>query len=73
LLKDSDLCKGLQLGKPKGTIQKRKFEKDSERIKELLGLGLSIRKIAKLLGYPNHIALNTYINKRKLRTRAQIT
>ena len=25
------------------------------------------RKIAKLLGYPNHIALNTYINKRNLR------
>lgn len=58
---------GIQLGKPKGTIQRSKFDKDSERIKELLYLGLSVRKIAKLLGYPNHIALNTYIKKRKLR------
>jgi len=58
---------GVQLGKPKGTIQKSKFDKDVERIKELLNLGLSVRKIAKLLGYTNHIALNTYVKKRKLR------
>ena len=55
------------MGKPKGTIQKSKFDKDVERIKELLKLGLSVRKITNLLGYTNHIALNTYINKRKLR------
>lgn len=60
---------GVQLGKPKGTIQRSKFDKDSERIKELLDLGLCVRKIAKLLAYTNHIALNTYINKRKLRER----
>ena len=58
---------GVNLGKPKGTIQKSKFDTDAERIKELLQLGLSVRKIAKLLGYTNHLALNTYINKRKLR------
>ena len=58
---------GVVLGKPKGTIQKSKFDKDRDRIKELLGLGLSARKIAKLLGLKNHIALNTYIKKRKLR------
>src|SRR5450759_2828001 len=58
---------GIILGKPKGTIQKSKFDKDVERIKELLKLGLSVRKITNLLGYTNHIALNTYINKRKLR------
>jgi DNA invertase Pin-like site-specific DNA recombinase len=58
---------GIQLGKPKGTIQKSKFDKDLERIKELLKLGLSARKIAHLLGLTNHIALNTYIKKRKLR------
>jgi len=58
---------GIRLGKPKGTIQKSKFDTDLPRIKELLTLGLSVRKIAKLLGYPNHFALNTYINKRKLR------
>ncbi len=58
---------GMKLGKPKGVIQKSKFDIDRERIKELLALGLSIRKIANLLGYSNHLALNTYINKRKLR------
>ncbi len=58
---------GVKLGKPRGTIQKSKFDADLERIKELLKLGLSVRKIAKLLGYTNHLALNTYINKRHLR------
>ncbi len=58
---------GVALGKPKGTIQKSKFDADLERIKDLLKLGLSVRKIAALLGYKNHLALNTYINKRTLR------
>lgn len=58
---------GVVLGKPMGTIQKSQFDKDSERIKELLKLGLSIRKITSLLGYTNHISLNTYINKRGLK------
>jgi DNA invertase Pin-like site-specific DNA recombinase len=58
--------RGQVLGKPKGTIQKSKFDKDVDRIKELLSYGLSKRKIAKVLGYTNHIALNTYINKRKI-------
>ena len=59
-------AQGKQLGKPKGTLQKSKFDKDVERIKELLGYGLSVRKIATLLGQTSHIALNTYINKRGL-------
>jgi len=58
---------GVRLGKPKGTLQKSKFDADQERIKELLRLGLSVRKIAALLGYNNHLALNTYITKRQLR------
>ena len=58
---------GIMLGKPKGTIQKNKFDKDIEKIKELLDYGLSGRKIAKVLGYTSHIALNTYIKKRNLR------
>ncbi len=58
---------GQILGKPKGTIQKSKFDKDVEKIKELLGYGLSVRKIANVLGYTNHIAINTFINKRKLK------
>jgi DNA invertase Pin-like site-specific DNA recombinase len=62
---------GVKLGKPKGTIQKSKFDKDLVKIKELLGYGLSVRKIANVLGYSNHIALNTYINKRNIREREE--
>ncbi|MCK9161342.1 MAG: recombinase family protein [Arcobacter butzleri] len=58
---------GVMLGKPKGTIQKSKFDKQRDRIEELLAIGLSTRKIAKLLGYNNHIGLNNYIKKRGLR------
>jgi DNA invertase Pin-like site-specific DNA recombinase len=58
---------GIKLGKPKGTIQKSKFDKDIDKIKELLDLGLSVRKIASYLGYSNHIGLNNYINKRNIR------
>jgi DNA invertase Pin-like site-specific DNA recombinase len=58
---------GQIFGKPIGTIQKSKFDNDKEKITELLKLGLSIRKIAIFFGYNNHIALNTYINKRKIR------
>jgi DNA invertase Pin-like site-specific DNA recombinase len=60
---------GIVLGKPKGTLQKSKFDKDVEKIKELLGYGLSARKIATVLGYTSHIALNTYVNKRCLRSK----
>jgi DNA invertase Pin-like site-specific DNA recombinase len=58
---------GIRLGKPKGTVQASKFDKDRPRIEELLRLGLSSRKMAKVLGYSNHIGLSTYIRKRKLR------
>ena len=57
---------GICIGKPKGTVQKSKFDQDLERIKELLSLGVSIRKISKLMGYPNHMGLNNYIRKRKI-------
>lgn len=50
--------KGQIFGKPKGTIQKSKFDKDVDKIKELMGYALSKRKIANVLGYSNHIALN---------------
>lgn len=63
----SKKSQGIQLGKPKGTIQKSKFDKDIDRIKDLLELGLSVRKIAIILGYSNHIGLNLYINKRNIR------
>lgn len=43
--------------------QKSKFDNDAPKIKELLELGLSVRKIAIFLGYSNHIGLNTYVKK----------
>lgn len=58
---------GASLGKPKGTIQKSKFDKQRDKIEELLTVGLSVRKIAKLLGYNNHIGLNNYVKKRNIR------
>ncbi len=64
---------GQILGKPKGTIQKSKFDKYAEKIKELLDYGLSVRKISSVLEYTNHIALNTYINKRNLKKKLQTT
>jgi DNA invertase Pin-like site-specific DNA recombinase len=57
-------AQGQILGKPRGTIQKSKFDAHQEKIKELLGIGLSVRKIAKVLGYSNHIALNEYLKIR---------
>lgn len=59
---------GQTLGKPKGTIQRSKFDQHIEQIKALLEIGLSVRKIVKVLGYNHHIALNTYINKRQIRS-----
>ena len=58
---------GIKLGKPKGTLQKSKYDKDLEKIKELLSYELSVRKIAKVLGHKNHISLNTYIKKRGIK------
>ena len=58
---------GMSLGKPKGTIQKSKFDEQREKIEELLSVGLSVRKIAKLLGYNNHIGLNNYVRKRNIK------
>ncbi|PWE20580.1 recombinase family protein [Aliarcobacter skirrowii] len=58
---------GIALGKPVGTIQKSKFDEQRDKIEELLAMGLSVRKIAKLLGYNNHIGLNNYVKKRDIR------
>ena len=59
--------KGISLGKPKGTIQKSKFDLQRAKIEELLSVGLSVRKISKLLGYNNHIGLNNYVKKRNIK------
>lgn len=58
---------GIKLGKPKGTIQASKFDHHRTRIAEMLALGVSVRQIAKNLGYTDPRGLNTYINKRGLR------
>ncbi|MCB0082765.1 MAG: recombinase family protein [Caldilineaceae bacterium] len=58
---------GLTLGKPKGTIQASKFDKHRESIEELLKLGVSVRKIAKVhLGLNSHYGLNQYVKRRGL-------
>ncbi len=63
--------RGMVLGKPKGTIQKSKFDANLDKIKELLGYGLSVRKMSKVLGYSNHIGLNKYLNKRNIKAAVQ--
>ncbi len=63
----SKKAKGQKLGKPKGTIQKSKFDKDLEKIKSYMRDGVSIRRISKNLGYNNHIGLNNYIRSRKIK------
>ena len=65
-------AKGIKLGKPIGTIQKSKFDKDLEKIQELLEYKLSVRKIAKYMGYPNYLSLNKYLNKRKIKEKIAI-
>ena len=40
---------GMALGKPKGTIQKSKFDLQRDKIEELLSVGLSVRKIFKII------------------------
>lgn len=58
---------GIHCGKPKGTIQKSKFDPYKDKIKELLDMGLSARKICRYLNFRNAVSLNNYINKVKLR------
>ena len=53
----SKKAQGLQLGKPKGTVQKSKFDRDVAKIKELLALGLSVRKIAIFFAIATTLAL----------------
>ena len=57
--------KGIKLGKPKGVVQQSKFDKDKDKIIELLDLGLSYQKIVeKHLGYGSASTLHTYVKKR---------
>jgi DNA invertase Pin-like site-specific DNA recombinase len=59
---------GIALGKPKGTLQHSLYDKDAQRIVELLNLGLSVRRISiKHLAYGSISSLSYYINTRNLR------
>ncbi len=60
-------AQGIPLGKPKGTLQVSMYDKDQQRIVELLSLGLSARKIVRHLGYGHPSSLHHYIQTRKLR------
>ena len=56
------------LGKPKGTIQSSMYDKDQERIQELLRLGVPQKRIVEAhLGYGTPKSLSYYIRTRKLR------
>ena len=66
-------AQGIPLGKPKGTIQESMYDKDRERIVELLRLGLSARKICrKHLNYGHPSSLNYFIKTRQLRREADL-
>jgi DNA invertase Pin-like site-specific DNA recombinase len=60
-------AQGIRLGKPKGVIQSSMYDKDLDKIKEWLALGVSARKVSKNLGYGTYVSLNTYLKKRKIR------
>lgn len=60
-------AQGIQLGKPKGVIQASMYDKDLDRIKYWLSLGVSARRISKNLNYGTYVSLNTYLKKRKIR------
>lgn len=63
-------AQGIQLGKPKGTIQASMYDKDRARIIELLGLGVSIRHISSHhLGYGSTSSLHYYVTTRGLQAR----
>ncbi|MBI1294734.1 resolvase [bacterium] len=65
-------AQGVSLGKPKGTVQESIYDQDRERIVELLGFGVSARRISEQhLRYGHPSSLNYYIQTRKLRKEAQ--
>lgn len=65
-------AQGITLGKPKGTIQSSQFDKDRERIVELLHLGVSIRRIAlDHLKYGDPSSLHYYVQTRNLMVEAK--
>ena len=65
-------AQGVILGKPKGTIQSSMYDKDRERIQELLSLGVPQKRIVENhLGYGTTKSLSYYIRTRNLRKQAE--
>lgn len=61
-------AQGIKLGKPKGTIQSSMYDKDKERIQELLSLGVPQSRIIEThLGYGTTKSLSYYIRTRQLK------
>lgn len=58
---------GFLLGKPKGMIQKSQFDEHADKIRELLDMGLSVKKICRYLNFKSTTSLIHYIKTRKLR------
>ena len=65
-------AQGVILGKPKGTIQSSMYDKDKERIQELLSLGVPQKRIIEShLEYGTTKSLSYYIRTRNLRKQAE--
>ena len=58
-------AQGIQLGKPKGVIQASMYDKDLDRIKYWLSLGVSARQVSRNLEYGTYVSLNTYLPQKK--------
>ena len=58
------VAQGIQLGKPKGTIQKSMYDKDKDKILHLYALGVPITKIIDThLKYGKSFSLKNFIDK----------
>ena len=67
----SKKASGVHLGKPKGTVQGSIYDEHRDKIVELLGLGLSVQKIAqKHLGLKYCNNFYNYVRKRRLKEEA---
>ena len=65
-------AQGVLLGKPKGTIQSSMYDKDCERIRELLAYGVPQKQIVERhWGYGTTKSLSYYIRTRELRNPAE--
>ncbi len=60
-------AKGIQLGKPKGTVQSSIYDKDQEQIFSLFDMGVPLQKIVSVhLKYGKYNSLRNYLKKHKV-------